>query len=94
MEKLEQAADGVLYRKTRRGRQLVLPSKYHRMVYKHLHKDLGHLGSDRAVEMARERFYWPGMAQDIEHYIRNIYQCVKKTTQFADKSTSTKYPDY
>ena len=77
-KKVEQAADGILYRKTGRGRQLVLPSRYHRMVYKHLHEDLGHLGSDRANEMARERFYWPGMVQDIEHCIRNVCQCIKK----------------
>ena len=66
------------YHKTRRGRQLILPSKYHRMVYIHLHDDLGHLGSDRAFEMARGHFYWPDMAQDIEYYIRNFCQCTKK----------------
>ena len=77
-KKLEQAADGILYRRTRRERQLVLPSKYHRMVYKHLHEALGHLGSNRAVEMAREWFYWPGMAEDIEHCIGNVCQCIKK----------------
>ena len=77
-KKLEQAADGILYRKTKKGRQLVLPSRYHRMVYKHLHEDLGHLGPDRAIEMARERFYWPGMAREIEHHIKNVCQCIKK----------------
>ena len=71
-KKFERAAHGILYRKARRGRQLVLPSKYHRMVYKHVHEDLGNIGSDRAVEMARERFYWPDITQDIEHYIRNV----------------------
>ena len=48
------------------------------MVYKHLHEDLGHLGPDRAIEMARERFYWPGMAREIEHHIKNVCQCIKK----------------
>ena len=31
-KKLQQGTDGLLYRKTKKGRQLVLPSRYHRMI--------------------------------------------------------------
>ena len=32
--------------------QLVLLQKYHRLVYKHLHEDMGHLGTEWVTELA------------------------------------------
>ena len=36
---------------------MVLPMKYHTRVYEELHENMGHLGAERAMELARERFY-------------------------------------
>ena len=39
---------------------------------------MGHLGAKRVTELARDRFYWPHMARDIEHYIGSVCQCLKR----------------
>ena len=76
--KLYLEGNNLLYRKTGAKTQLVLPKKYHRLVYKHFHEDNGHLGAERVTELARDRFYWPHMARDIEHYIGSVCQCLKR----------------
>ena len=76
--KLKLEHDGILYRKTNERKQLVLPEKYHHLVLKHLHEELGHVGANRVIELARERFYWPHMARDIEHYVTKVCECVKR----------------
>ena len=70
--------DGLLYRETSEHRQLVLPRQFHRTVYKELHQEMGHLGATRVVQLARERFYWPGMESDITHFVTNICSCLKQ----------------
>ena len=39
---------------------------------------MGHLGVDRTLDLARERFYWPHMQRDIEYHIGHVCQCVKQ----------------
>ena len=39
---------------------------------------MGHLGSDRVVDLARSRFYWPHMREDIEHFITKKCRCIQK----------------
>ena len=68
--------DGLLVRQMKKRKQLVLPEKYHSLVYRELHDKLGHLGSDKVEELARQRFYWPYMQADIESYIQNRCACV------------------
>ena len=64
-----------------------MPQKYHQLVYKHLHEDMGHLGTERILEIARDLFYRPHMARDIEHYISSVCQCVhRKKPTFLPKS--------
>ena len=70
--------DGVLYRKTSQRNQLVLPDQYQPMVLKHLHDDMGHLGTERVLGLARDRFYWPYMKRDIEAYVTRRCPCIKK----------------
>ena len=64
--------DGVLMRKTARYSQVVLPERYHRVVYVELHEKLAHLGADRVLELAKKRFYWPRMKNRIEDFIRKL----------------------
>ena len=75
--KLAVGKNQALYRKTSRGLQLVLPVRYQKLIYKHLHEDIGHLGAKRVIELARKRFYWPQMASDIEHYVTQVCCCLK-----------------
>ena len=51
------ATSGILYHRS----QVVLPKKLHRRVLKELHEDMGHLGAERVLTLARDRFYWPNM---------------------------------
>ena len=39
---------------------------------------MGHLGTEKVVDLARQQFYWPGMYKDVTTYIRWKYQCVKQ----------------
>ena len=61
---------GLLVRKTANRRQLVLPAKFHDLVFQELHSKMGHLGPEKVEELARQRFYWPFMQQDLEFFIR------------------------
>ena len=54
--KLETCDDGVLIRNNGNTKQLVLQYKYHRLVLKELHKNMGHFGSDRVFDLAHKFF--------------------------------------
>ena len=69
---------GILRRNKGPVSQVVLPKKFHLLVYRELHENMGHLGVDRTLHLARQRFYWPHMQRDIEHYIGHVCQCVKR----------------
>ena len=78
---------GVLFRQTVNNKQVVLPKTYHSLVLKELHVNMGHLGSEKVLELARKRFYWPYMQREIEHYIRKQYSCIKsKRPNVPDKA--------
>lgn len=53
----------LLYRKLNDRKQLVLPAKYKRLALKYLHDEIGHVGMERVLQLAREWFYWPFMAK-------------------------------
>lgn len=73
-------SDGVLRRKVYAEPpvvQLVLPQKYHRRVYYELHEQMGHLGVERVGTLAKARFYWPFMEDDIREFVMKKCSCVK-----------------
>lgn len=70
--------DGILYRKTAERRQLVLPASLKPLVLKHLHDDMGHVGAERVLNLARQRFYWPYMRREIEIYVTRHCHCIKQ----------------
>lgn len=75
--KLQLGTDGVLYRSSSLARQVVLPARLRQQVYRELHEDMGHLGSERVIDLVRERFFWPHMKQDIIHYVTKVCHCLK-----------------
>ena len=77
-QRLSIGSDGVLRRKRGTHDQIILPRKYHARVLRELHNNMGHLGSDRVLHLARDRFYWPRMQRDVEHYVTNVCHCVKQ----------------
>lgn len=74
--------DNVLYRKwVERGNlvyQLVLPEQFRERALQGVHDDVGHLGSERALHLARARFFWPRMARDIEEKCQKCERCFRR----------------
>ena len=68
--------NGILRRKSGTTMQTVLPKSMRKLVYKHLHIDMGHLGSERVLEMARKRVYWPKMEENIHTFIHKKCACL------------------
>lgn len=73
-----QLEDGLLWRKTLQRKQLVLPERYRVLALKHLHNDMGHVGTETVINLARDRFYWPYMKKDIETYVIKKCPCIKR----------------
>ncbi len=69
--------NGLLYRRANERKQLVLPAKYKGLVLKKLHNEMAHVGTERVLNLARERFYWPFMAREIEDHITKKCPCIK-----------------
>lgn len=57
--------DGLLYRNSESFTQLLVPKCSHSTIFKELHQEMGHLGADRVIQLARERFHWPKLESDI-----------------------------
>ena len=70
--------DGVLVRTTKNRRQLVLPTKFHDLVFQELHSKMGHLGHEKVEELSRQRFYWPFMQKDNDIFICNKCVCLAR----------------
>lgn len=70
--------NGLLYRKTSQRSQLVLPPRYRKLALEHLHDNMGHVGVEKVLDLARERFYWPFMKRDIKDYVTKQCRCIKQ----------------
>ena len=40
------------------------------------HDDIGHLGLERSLDLLKDKFYWPGMNEEMEDHIRNHNSCL------------------
>jgi len=66
----------ILIRKTSSCEQIVIPSSLHWLVFQEFHQNMAHLGATRTYQLARERFYWPNMEEDIKTYISKKCSCL------------------
>ena len=58
---------------------------------------MGHLGAPRVVQLARERFYWLNMEDDITHFVTKVCPCLKQrqpnlSTRAPLHRVTTSYP--
>ena len=77
---------GLLCRMNRGRRQVILPKALKSIVYDELHSKMGHLGAERVCDLARERFFWPHMAKDIEDFIANKCRCLIQKKPHTEKT--------
>ena len=56
--------------------QLMLPERYRHSALTGLHNNMGHLGVDRTLGLARDRFFWPKMAGDVQKWVASCKRCV------------------
>ena len=75
--------DGILYRESAgQGgvprQQLVLPKSQRHIAFDGVHDQIGHLGYERTLDLARTRFYWPRMAEDIEKLCKTCPRCLRR----------------
>ena len=73
--------DGVLYRKVQsefegENLQLITPKHLQHLVLRSLHDELGHQGVERTLALVRKRCFWPGLAQDVENWVRKCERCI------------------
>ena len=68
--------NGILRRQTAKYTQLVLPREFYTLVYEELHTKMAHLGVDKVLDLAHQRFYWPRMAADVRNHIQKKCRCI------------------
>lgn len=95
--RLHVSGDGILHRKAGGRDQLVLPKEHHPTVFTELHREMGHLGIERTLGLIRDRFYWPHMQRDVEHFVTRSCECLKrkppnKLTRAPLTTIKTTYP--
>ena len=54
-----------------RANQAILSESLRWLLYQELQERMGHLGSDRVYQLAKDRLYRVGIEQDIRNYINN-----------------------
>ena len=57
--------------------QFVVPESSRQLALNGCHANAGHYGRDRAVSLLTERFYWPGMVEQMMEQIRRCGRCIK-----------------
>lgn len=58
-------------------RQLVVPLSFRDRALG-VHDEMGHMGYERTLELARGRFYWPKIADYVERKCRTCERCIKR----------------
>ena len=81
MEVLPSVKDGVLYisHQTDTGEKffrIIIPKHKQEQVLRLAHDELGHLGRDKVMSIAQERFFWVGLTKAVEHKLKTCRRCL------------------
>ena len=55
----------------------LLPREYWAKASRYAHERTGHLGRDRTLDLLRERYFWPGMANSVAKHIASCGRCIR-----------------
>ena len=94
------SVDGLLYRRWLYRNevsylQFLLPVSYRKKTVVACHDQFGHLGMDKTLVLLQERFFWPGMNDDVRTHIRSCERCLRfkqKPEKEGMSSFETSYP--
>ena len=74
--------DGILQRRIQIDgtdrTQMVVPGDMVPDILRTLHNNFGHPGRDRLISLVKDRFYWHGMNNDIDSWIKNCHRCLRR----------------
>ena len=70
--------EGILRRKRGNDSQIILPKSLHSIILRELHDEMGHIGAEKVLSLARDRFFWPHMQDDIQLYVNKKCRCLKQ----------------
>ena len=56
--------------------RVVIPVSHRQQVLTMVHDDHGHLGKDKTLSLAQERFFWVGLLKDIECKLKSCFPCI------------------
>ena len=79
--------DGVLYRRRQDDTspdvlQLVVPKTLKKKAFTGIHDDMGHLGIERTLDLARSRFFWLKMSKEIEMMVKSCKACALRKIHY------------
>ena len=75
--------NGLLYCKTQQGQadeimfQFIVPQRHRSAALDGCHHEAAHQGQRRSTTLMQERFWWPGMTQDLRNRIKKCGRCRK-----------------
>ena len=74
--------------------QTILPASCVNLALQYIHCGMGHPGRDKTLAMTRDRFYWPNMHADVEHFIKNCKRCLLRKTPTTERAPLTSIHTY
>ena len=79
---------GILYRKSKNAlgeevSRLVVPEHLRTLVLQYVHDEIGHLGVEKTLSVAQERFYWIGLSKSVEFHVKNCRRCICAKTPYS-----------
>jgi hypothetical protein len=74
--------EGSLFRKRSEGllAKVIFDENIKLRIMIEAHDGLGHRGIEAVFQTIKKRFYWPGLYQDVQHYVQTCYECQIRST--------------
>ena len=60
---------------------MILPPSHRNKAMEGCHDQVGHLGLNMVLELLRDRFYWPGMYNDVASCLNSCPRCLRRKSQ-------------
>src|SRR5699024_8367182 len=91
-EAFHQQPDGKIFFIGDGQRRLWVAKAQRNEVLHAIHDDNLHIGTYRALKLARDRFFWPSMSRDIKQYIKQCHVCATQKISVFDRVSLAPLP--